>query len=84
MRFFVTDVGESYDQTTPNLFVIREKKLAEIYIELAGNVKNSVNSFLKFGYKRGVMREHSRRKAITADDTEEGELFCDECNREIK
>jgi len=23
-------------------------------------------------------------KAITTDDTEEGELFCDECNREIK
>ena len=23
-------------------------------------------------------------KAITADDTEEGELFCDECNKEIK
>ena len=23
-------------------------------------------------------------KAITANDTEEGELFCDECNKEIK
>ncbi len=23
-------------------------------------------------------------KAITADDTDEGELFCDGCNREIK
>jgi len=23
-------------------------------------------------------------RAITADDTEEGELFCDECNKEIK
>jgi hypothetical protein len=23
-------------------------------------------------------------KAITADDIEEGELFCDECNKEIK
>ena len=23
-------------------------------------------------------------KAITADDTEEGELFCGECNKEIK
>ena len=23
-------------------------------------------------------------KAITADDTEEGELFCNECNKEIK
>jgi len=23
-------------------------------------------------------------KAITAGDTEEGELFCDECNKEIK
>ena len=23
-------------------------------------------------------------KAITADDTEDGELFCDECNKEIK
>jgi hypothetical protein len=23
-------------------------------------------------------------KAITADDTEEGELFCDECKKEIK
>ena len=23
-------------------------------------------------------------KAITADDTEEGDLFCDECNKEIK
>ena len=23
-------------------------------------------------------------KAITADDTEEGELFCDECNKKIK
>ena len=23
-------------------------------------------------------------KAITADDTEEGELFCDGCNKEIK
>ena len=22
--------------------------------------------------------------AITADETEEGELFCDECNKEIK
>ena len=22
--------------------------------------------------------------AITADDTDEGELFCDECNKEIK
>ncbi len=23
-------------------------------------------------------------KAITANDTEEGEFFCDECNKEIK
>ena len=23
-------------------------------------------------------------KAITADDSEDGELFCDECNKEIK
>ncbi len=23
-------------------------------------------------------------RAITTDDAEEGELFCDECNREIK
>jgi hypothetical protein len=23
-------------------------------------------------------------KAITADDIDEGELFCDECNKEIK
>jgi hypothetical protein len=23
-------------------------------------------------------------KAITADNTDEGELFCDECNKEIK
>ena len=23
-------------------------------------------------------------KAITVDNTEEGELFCDECNKEIK
>jgi hypothetical protein len=23
-------------------------------------------------------------KAITADDTDEGELFCDECKKEIK
>ncbi len=23
-------------------------------------------------------------RTITADDTEEGELFCDECNKEIK
>ncbi len=23
-------------------------------------------------------------KAITADDIEEGDLFCDECNKEIK
>ena len=23
-------------------------------------------------------------RAITADETEEGELFCDECNKEIK
>ena len=23
-------------------------------------------------------------KAITADDTDEGELFCDGCNRELK
>jgi len=23
-------------------------------------------------------------KAITRDDTDEGELFCDECNKEIK
>jgi hypothetical protein len=23
-------------------------------------------------------------RAITADDTEEGELFCDECGKEIK
>ena len=23
-------------------------------------------------------------KAITEDDTEEGELFCDKCNKEIK
>ena len=24
------------------------------------------------------------QKAITANDTDEGELFCDECNKEIK
>jgi len=30
-----------------------------------------------------LMKEKIER-AITADDTEEGELFCDECNKEIK
>ncbi len=30
-----------------------------------------------------TMRKKIER-AITADDTEEGELFCDECNKEIK
>jgi hypothetical protein len=31
---------------------------------------------------REVMEKIER--AITADDTDEGELFCDECNKEIK
>ena len=31
---------------------------------------------------REIMEKIER--AITADDTEEGELFCDECNKEIK
>ena len=31
---------------------------------------------------REVMEKIER--AITADDTEEGELFCDGCNKEIK
>lgn len=31
---------------------------------------------------REIMEKIER--AITVDDTEEGELFCDECNREIK
>jgi len=33
--------------------------------------------------KNREMMERVER-AITADDTEEGELFCDECNKEIK
>ena len=28
--------------------------------------------------------EKKIERAITADDTDEGELFCDECNKEIK
>jgi peroxiredoxin family protein len=31
----------------------------------------------------GMMKKKIE-KAITADETEEGELFCDECNKEIK
>jgi len=31
---------------------------------------------------REIMEKIER--AITANDTEEGELFCDECNKEIK
>jgi hypothetical protein len=31
---------------------------------------------------REIMEKLER--AITADDTDEGELFCDECNKEIK
>ena len=31
---------------------------------------------------REIMEKIER--AITADDTDEGELFCDECNKEIK
>jgi len=30
----------------------------------------------------GIMKKIE--KAITPDDTEEGELFCDECKKEIK
>ena len=34
--------------------------------------------------KNQEMMKKKIEKAITADDTEEGELFCDECNKEIK
>jgi hypothetical protein len=34
--------------------------------------------------KHQKMIKKKIERAITADDTEEGELFCDECNREIK
>jgi hypothetical protein len=34
--------------------------------------------------KTQEMMKKKIEKAITADDTEEGELFCDECNKEIK
>ena len=34
--------------------------------------------------KNQEMTKRKIEKAITADDTEEGELFCDECNKEIK
>ena len=30
------------------------------------------------------MMKKKIEKAISADDTEEGELFCDQCNKEIK
>ncbi len=30
------------------------------------------------------MTKRKIERAITADDTEEGELFCDKCNKEIK
>jgi hypothetical protein len=33
--------------------------------------------------KNGEIMEKIER-AITADDTDEGELFCDECHKEIK
>ena len=34
--------------------------------------------------KNQEMMKKMIERAITADDTEEGELFCDECNKEIK
>jgi len=34
--------------------------------------------------KNQELMKEKIEKAITADDTEEGELFCDECNKEIK
>ncbi len=35
------------------------------------------------GGKKWLMKKKIE-KAITVDDTKEGELFCDECNRKIK
>ena len=34
--------------------------------------------------KNQELMKEKIEKAITADDTEERELFCDECNKEIK
>ena len=34
--------------------------------------------------KNQEMMKKEIERAITADDTEEGELFCDGCNKEIK
>jgi hypothetical protein len=34
--------------------------------------------------KNQEMMKKKIEKAITADDTDEGELFCDECKKEIK
>ena len=34
--------------------------------------------------KNHEMTKMKIEKAITADDAEEGELFCDECKKEIK
>ncbi len=34
--------------------------------------------------KNHEMMKKKIERAITADDTEEGELFCDKCNKEIK
>ena len=34
--------------------------------------------------KHQELMKEKIEKAITSDDTDEGELFCDECNKEIK
>jgi hypothetical protein len=34
--------------------------------------------------KNQELMKRKIERAITADDTDEGELFCDECNKEIK
>ena len=53
--------------------------------EIIGYLTDDRNIYcIDFVLKNQELMNEKIEKAITADDTDEGELFCDKCNKEIK
>jgi hypothetical protein len=62
----------------------RQKMAEEKEKEIIGYFTDDRNIYCVecINKNREIMKKIER--AITADDTDEGELFCDECNKEIR
>lgn len=52
--------------------------------EVIGYFTDDRNTYCVECRNKNIEMMKKIKKAITADDTEEGELFCEACNKEIK